>query len=270
MSDQSKKTFTNIIVTGKSGAGKQPRIDILIDEYHLQQLSTGDIFRKYMKIFQTYNYTGSLESFFDVKKEQFIPNSEIKAKIGTDDPEIILGLKATYFVDHGLFGPDTIVNELVYAILKKRDFSNQIFDGYPRTLSQATYLLNTLQKHKSSIDVIVYVETSDERIISRTINRRICPTCKRVYHLTFKPAKNGRCEACDAHVIQRSDDTKEKIQNRLEQFRKKTLPAIKYLEEHGIPIVRIPGHLEHFTKDAVRKSVLTALENIPNNGEGEV
>ena len=127
--------ITNVIVFGKSGAGKQPRIDVLIDEYHLQQLSTGDIFRKYMKIFQEYKYPGSLESFFDVKKERFIPDNEIKLKIGTDDPEIILGLKATYFVDHGLFGPDTIVNELVYAILKKRGFSNQIFDGFPRTSS---------------------------------------------------------------------------------------------------------------------------------------
>ena len=37
-------TITNIVVTGKSGAGKQPRIDVLLREFGLKQLSTGNIF----------------------------------------------------------------------------------------------------------------------------------------------------------------------------------------------------------------------------------
>ena len=41
-------TVQNIIVAGKSGAGKQPRIDVLLAEYGLKQLSTGNIFREYL------------------------------------------------------------------------------------------------------------------------------------------------------------------------------------------------------------------------------
>ena len=50
----------NVIVTGKSGAGKQPRIDVLAEEFNLEQLSTGDIFRQYLGIFDEYNYDGDL------------------------------------------------------------------------------------------------------------------------------------------------------------------------------------------------------------------
>ena len=41
-------TVQNIVVAGKSGAGKQPRIDVLLAEYGLKQLSTGNIFREYL------------------------------------------------------------------------------------------------------------------------------------------------------------------------------------------------------------------------------
>ena len=42
------RSFQNIVVMGKSGAGKQPRIDVLVKEFGLKQLSTGDIFRHYL------------------------------------------------------------------------------------------------------------------------------------------------------------------------------------------------------------------------------
>ena len=35
----------NIVVAGKSGAGKQPRVDVLVQTYGLRQLATGNIFR---------------------------------------------------------------------------------------------------------------------------------------------------------------------------------------------------------------------------------
>ncbi len=46
-----KGQIDNILVMGKSGSGKQPRINVLVDEFGLEQLSTGDIFRGYLKAF---------------------------------------------------------------------------------------------------------------------------------------------------------------------------------------------------------------------------
>ena len=79
----------------------------------------------------------------------------------------------------------------------------------------------------------------------------------------FKPPKNGKCE-CGTKVVQRSDDTTERITSRLNEFREKALPAIMYLQKKGIPLVSVPGHLEHFAEENVRKSVLSKLQKLFN------
>jgi len=117
------------------------------------------------------------------------------------------------------------------------------------------------QKHNSKIDFVLLVDNTDERIISRTIKRRICPKCGKVYHLEYKPPKNGLCE-CGTKVIQRSDDTEEKIRSRLNEFQKKALPALNILKEQGIPIITVLGHLENFTSESVRKSVIDEIKKV--------
>ena len=256
------RSITNVIVTGKSGAGKQPRIDVLMEEFGLEQLSTGNIFRSYLGKFNEYGYKGNLKEFWDERKEKFIPDDEIAEKLGISDRDIILGMKAKYFVDKGLFVPDYITNELFESYFAKKNYRNQVLDGYPRTLAQAKFLLELLDKKQSKIDFVLLVENSDEMIIERTVNRRICPKCGKVYHLIYNPPDNGRCRECGEKVVQRSDDTEEKIRSRLEEFRKKTVPALNYLEEQGMPIIKVPGHLRKFTPENVRKSVMNEVEKL--------
>jgi len=262
MSEIDLQNITNVVVTGKSGAGKQPRIDVLVEEFGLEQLSTGNIFRSYLGKFNSYGYDGELGEFWDGDKQRFVPDEVAADKLGTDDGDVILGMKAKYFVDRGLFVPDYITNELFKSYFSKKGYHNQVLDGYPRTLNQAEFLLELVGDVNSGIDFVLLVENSDEKIIERTVNRRICPSCGEVYHLTYKPPDNGRCRKCGAEVIQRSDDTEEKIRSRLEEFEKKTVPALEYLEEQGIPVVRVPGHLEEFTRENVRKSVMDAIERL--------
>ena len=262
MSEKIPYTITNVMVTGKSGAGKQPRIDVLKEEFDLHQLSTGDIFRYYLGKFNNFGYGKDLSEFYDNGQERFISDKKIKEKIGTDDAEIILGLKAKYFVNQGKFGPDSITNALFEKAFAKCDYKNQVLDGYPRTLAQAEFLLDLLENKGSKLDFIVLVENSDKRIIKRTVQRRICPTCGKVYHLTYKPPVNGKCEKCGVDVIQRSDDTEEKIKSRLQEFQMKTIPALEYLKQHGIPMVTVPGHLEEFTKENVKTSVIGEIEKL--------
>ena len=91
----------------------------------------------------------------------------------------------------------------------------------------------------------------------------ICPECKKVYHLEFKPPTDGKfCKNCGAEVIQRSDDTEEKIKSRLNEFREKTLFAVEYLEKKDIPIVKVPGHLDVFTAKNVRASVIDEVKKL--------
>jgi len=252
--------ISNVIVTGKSGAGKQPRIDVLKEEFKLEQLSTGDIFRHYLGLYNKYEYDGDLKQFWDEENDRFISDEKIEKIIGTDDKDIILGLKAKYFVDQGLFGPDYIVNALFEAEFSKNNYTGKILDGYPRTINQAEFLMDLTKKHNIKIDFIVLVDNSDERIIKRTVQRRICPKCGKVFHLKYKPPKDGKCEKCNVDVIQRSDDTEEKIRSRLQEFKNKTIPAIEYLQDQKIPLIKVPGHLEEFTPENVRKSVMEKVE----------
>jgi len=251
----------NVIVTGKSGAGKQPRIDVLVDEFDLEQLSTGNIFRKYLGEFDKFDYDGDLEEFW--KEDDFIPDGEISEKLGAEDESIILGLKAKYFVEKGLFVPDRITNELFRSYFSDRGYNGQVLDGYPRTLDQSKYLLELIQEKDTKIDFIVWVENSDELIIERTTKRRICPECDKVYHLEYDPpAEENKCKECGTKVIQRSDDTEKKIRARLNEFKEKTIPALEYLKENGVPIAKVPGHLEEFTPENVKRSVMEELEKI--------
>jgi adenylate kinase len=253
------KHVSNIVVTGKSGAGKQPRIDVLVEEFGLEQLAMGDIFRNYLKKFNDFGFEEELERFWNDSDQKFISDQDIAHILKTDDKDVLLGMKAKYFVDKGLFVPDHITNELFESFFSKKKYHNQILDGYPRTPNQATFLLSLLKKHHSKIDFVLLVDNSDERIIARTIKRRICPKCGKVYHLDYKPPINGRCE-CGEKAIQRSDDTKEKIKSRLQEFKTKALPGLEVLKENNIPVVTVPGHLEEFTDEKVKQSVIDELQ----------
>ncbi len=255
-------SLTNVIVTGKSGAGKQPRIDVLVEEYALEQLSTGNIFRSALAAFDDHGYDGSLERFWDASAEAFVSDDEIMDALDTDDATVTLGLKAKYFVERGLYVPDHITNELFEAAFAERGYRGQALDGYPRTEEQARFLLDLVDEQDTEVDFILWVTNADEKIIERTTRRRICPECGAVFHLDYKPPDDGRCTKCGAAVVQRSDDTEEKIRSRLQEFRTKTLPALRFLEEQGVPVARVPGHLEEFTEENVRRSVMQAVEQI--------
>ncbi|MFP3872469.1 MAG: adenylate kinase family protein [Candidatus Natronoplasma sp.] len=261
MYDNAPSDVDNVIVTGKSGAGKQPRIDVLVEEYGLEQLSTGDIFRSYLKKVDEFGYVGDISQFWNESTEKFVPDDEIAEELGTDEEEIILGMKAKYFVDRGKFVPDRITNELFESYFRKKDYSDQVLDGYPRTVDQAKYLLDLMEEKNVEIDFILWVRNTDEKIIERTVKRRICPECGKVYHLKYDPPEDGMCEKCGVEVIQRSDDTEEKIRSRLQEFHQKTKPMIEYLEDK-IPVVEVPGHLEEFTPENVRKSVMGELNKL--------
>ncbi len=256
----------NIVVAGKSGAGKQPRIDVLVAEGGLRQLSTGNIFREYLGAYNKLGFEGRPDDFRD--GDGFVADERILAALkalcesaGVDPAAALLGFKAACFVNEGRFVPDSLTNELFAAAFKRASGRKLALDGYPRTPAQARYLLELAAEVGTRIDLVLLVENDDEAIVARTVGRRICSSCGKVYHLEYKPPRDGRrCTACEAEVIQRSDDTEAKIRKRLEEFQTKARPALEVLERAGVPVARVAGNLPVFTEEAVRHSVLAALE----------
>lgn len=261
MSDQ----FENIIVMGKSGAGKQPRIDVLTEIFGLQQLSTGDIFRKYLSLFDELGDTSDLNRFYDSAAGDFIPDEKIKKELnitGRGDADgIVLGLKAKYFVNQGLFVPDRITNALLEAAFKSMDYRGVVLDGYPRTVDQARVLTELAGRENVKLDAILLVENDDNAIIERTMGRRICRSCGEVFHLEHRPPPKERLNECksECDIVQRSDDTLDSLKARLNEFSVKTQPAINFLQDQGIPIFRVPGNLPEFSPEAVKDSVIESM-----------
>lgn len=260
----------NVVVMGKSGAGKQPRVDFLIRRFNLKQLSTGDIFRHYLGLFKEFAYAGDLAAFYDSAANDFIPDAAIMEQLGiTGRPgadDIVLGLKATYYVNQGLFVPDRITNALFESAFRAMDFRGAVIDGFPRTREQAEFLLNLMQREGVKLDAVLLVENEDELIINRTLGRRICKSCGELFHMEFRPPPHERQNEClkKCDIVQRSDDNLESLKKRLSEFRTKTRPAIDYLREQGTPFFPVPGNLPNYSKEAVEASVCEVMGLAPS------
>ena len=260
-----KSHVDNILVMGKSGAGKQPRIDVLSKEFALEQLSTGDIFRSYLKSFDKIGYPGNIDDFYDNSTGNFIPEKEIHQVIkpylnDNNFEDVLMGIKAKYYVTNGLFVPDTVTNDLFLSFFKKRDYRGVVLDGYPRTVDQAKFLVSVLEKENRRIDAIFLVENEDETILTRVTGRRVCPNCRKVFHMEYKPLKDGKfCTNCGTEATIRIDDTRESVLTRLNEYREKTQPAIEYLISQEIPFIVVPGNLPVLSDEAVSSSVMGAI-----------
>ena len=256
----------NMVVMGKSGAGKQPRIDVLVKEFGLVQLSTGNIFREYVGAFDRSGFKGDLERFYDAERDTFVADDVIigairEQLVTVDDARsVMLGLKAKYFMNSGRFVPNSSTNELFAEYFFKGNYKGFVLDGYPRTPDQSRFLLDLCAEKGVNVDMVLLVENEDGPIIERTMGRRICKKCQKVYHVKFKPSRDGiNCDVCGIPLIQRADDTEEKIWTRLAEYYDKAVPALAVLEEAGIPVARVPGNLPVFTDEAVRDSVMSAI-----------
>ena len=260
------KQYSNIIVSGKSGAGKQPRIEVLTETFGLKQLSTGDIFRTYLGLYNELADAGDPGRFYDTASDDFIADEDIRKELSIGDREdadgIVLGLKAKYFVNQGLFVPDRITNALFETAFKALGCSGVVLDGYPRTIDQAEFLVGLAERENATLDAVVLVENDDDVIIERTMGRRICKSCGEVFHTQFRPPPEARRNECkdECDIIQRSDDNVTSLKARLKEFATKTQPALDYLTAQDIPLYRVPGNLPDYSPEAVRASVFEAMQ----------
>ena len=190
----------NIIMMGAQGTGKGTVAGFLKDELNIPHISTGEIFRK-------------------------------NIKEGTE-----LGKIATKYADEGKLVPDEVTNEMVKNRLNEADCENGfILDGYPRNLAQAEELDKILSEKGKKVDLVVNLSTPTDEIIERVLARRECPQCKRVYNMVLNKPKEGElCDYCKVPLTKRVDDTREKLQLRLDTFFTQTKPVIDFYAQKGI------------------------------------
>jgi len=190
------------ILLGAPGAGKGSVAKGLNEIYGSVQISTGDILRS-------------------------------AVKEGTK-----LGEKAKEYMERGDLVPDSVIMEIMEVRLQEPDCTNGfILDGFPRTIAQAQELKIIIDRLNIHLDFVVNLEVPVDVILERLETRRTCsnPSCQEIYNIKRNPpAVGGKCKKCGSPVIQRADETKEAICNRLETYNSKTAPLINFYREEGL------------------------------------
>ena len=172
----------NIVLFGPPGAGKGTQAKYLVKKLNSFQISTGELLR-----------------------EEIYKNSDIGKKITND-------------MKNGKFVSDEIVNKLIENLVSDPQKKNRlIFDGYPRSLSQAKNLDILLEASNQKIDLILYLKVDKDTVVKRLEKRKI--------------------------IENRSDDETNTILKRFDTYMSTTEPVLNYYSENP-KFKEIDGSLE--------------------------
>ena len=163
----------NLVLFGPPGAGKGTQSEMIIEKFNLTHISTGDLFRKHL---------GE----------------------GTE-----LGKLAQKYMDEGNLVPDEVVIKMVELKIKSENNSNGfIFDGFPRTVTQAKALDVLLEKEGTEISGMILLDVDKFELINR---------------IMLRGKSSGRSDDQDIN----------KVNNRIKVYKKETLPVATYYQEQG-------------------------------------
>jgi len=155
-----------------------------------------------------------------------------------------LGQRAKGFMDSGQLVPDEVILGLVRDRLGEADASRGfILDGFPRTIPQAEGLGTILSGRGAALDRVIKLEVDRAELVRRLTARRVCPSCRAVYNLDFRPPKTaGVCDACGGGLVQRDDDREATVVRRLEVYEQQTAPLVDYYRQRGLLTVVDGNH----------------------------
>ncbi len=188
-----------VIFLGPPGSGKGTQAKELARVYGIPHLSTGDMLREH------------------VSK-------------GTQ-----LGLKAKPIMERGDLVPDSLVLKMVAERIERPDCSyGFVFDGFPRTITQAKYLGELLKQHGLFQPFVLHMVIGSSVLLRRLTGRRTCTKGGEIYNIYDRPPKvEGICDNDGGELVQRPDDREEVIRERLHAYDKQTAPLVQYYRRLG-------------------------------------
>lgn len=201
-----KKAF---IFSGPPGAGKGTIAHMCEEKLGWVQLSTGDLCRMHI--------------------------SE-----GTE-----LGKQMDFAIKSGKLVDDALIIDMVSQWVEQNQANARaiIFDGFPRTLTQARLFGGIVAEKLSDFVVtVVNFEISDAVVIKRLSSRRTCSNkeCQSIYSIEPGSQRNpktpGICDLCGGTLMQRSDDSPETVTARLQVYRQHAGALLSFYREQGFPL----------------------------------
>ncbi len=183
----------NVIMMGPPGAGKGTQATRFARERQLLKISTGDILR-----------------------------DEIRA-------ENAVALEAKARMDRGeLVDAETMIAIVRNRLLRPDAAPGFVLDGFPRTVPQARALDQIIGERDNGPLVIIDVVVPEDELVRRLAGRRICSKCG----VNADPFAAGDiCGACGGQLMQRVDDGKDVVVERLKVYQRATRPVLEYYRE---------------------------------------
>jgi adenylate kinase len=188
-----------VLLLGAPGVGKGTQAKMLMAEYGIPQISTGDILR---------------------------------ANIASGTS---LGQVAKSLMDHGQLVSDDFVNQMVADRLAQPDTERgYILDGFPRTLNQAEWVDAHLSTGSNPLPIIaISILVDYNQLLHRITGRRISPAGRIYNTYTNPPRVPGHCDQDGSTLVQRPDDSEDVFAQRMKTFETQTAPVIEHYRQQG-------------------------------------
>jgi adenylate kinase len=183
----------------------------------------------------------------------------LRAAIGTGTP---IGRQADEIIKAGRLMPDDVINALMSDYITEALERGQklLLDGYPRTLAQLDYVHALLTGTTGSfVFKVFFLDVPFERLVDRLEGRRVCSSCGAVFNTHYLPPERaGYCDTCGGELVQRPDDARDTVRERLREYERATHPVLNALETAG-ELIRVPADAAH---EMVHKEIVRNLINL--------
>ncbi|MCT4696913.1 MAG: adenylate kinase [Candidatus Cardinium sp.] len=188
----------NIILVGPPGSGKGTQAKRMIQKYGFIPIALGALLR-----------------------QQMVENGTNKRLI---EP----------YINSGQLVPDHLSFELVKQLVQAQPAdASFLFDGFPRTLAQVTFLTHFLKQCNAQIDGVIFLDVPHEVLLKRLKNR--------------------------AAIESRPDDQdNNKIKTRMQIYEQETLPMVNHYKSEG-KLYSIDGTKD---VDAVTQSIESIMDRL--------
>lgn len=158
-----------VVFIGPPGAGKGTQCQLLIDYIHAEHISTGHLLREEMQA-------------------------------GTKE-----GALAAEYITHGQLAPDDLVLDILRNHIRVLEPEHGLlFDGFPRTVTQADGLDEILREYARPLDIALELIVPDDEIVRRLSGRG------------------------------RADDNQDTIKTRLNVYWTQTAPVLDYYRQRRL------------------------------------
>jgi len=169
-----------------------------------------------------------------------------------------LGQETAEVLRSGGLVSDKIIIELIEDWLRLHGGHGFVFDGFPRTLPQAESLMSILARLRSALDLVIWLEVSEQTVLDRIAGRLQCGECGfTTSSSSAQFANRPICPYCDGPLERRNDDDLSVLQTRLQEFRTKTEPLASFFEKMSI-LHRIDGNRD---REAVFSDISQLIED---------